>query len=525
MAKAYYLTDEERKLLQHFFTKQRQQLASWKPNADPMMEEHQEFLAPEVYIARTPNAGIPAMYEGQLTGTGTLAPTDDVPAYATCQIWKVSYPNLIKVTDLTRKVYNLFTEDIPGDSWILVARDKFGTWVATAPAPSSSSKILGYRYFCDGESPINRQVEYAYYEDGHFQFIRYTGVCCDCVDYPTVSTGTGSGTFDPGTGTGTLDDSYDTLCCQEVPTQLCMTFSGYTGECACWNGRVVNLTRPYYDELGNLIDKWHGEITQCESGPGHGALVTEFDLQCGSGGHPLPVIYSYCPGSTIALNWLLTTSLPGGGGGPSFCCSGSYTCDPFHLTFRTSTQGYGPWVSMNCGSNQPNAFITITEGPCTPVEGGAGVCQYRNDGDETVSSWTLLSDGCDGACLPGPAGIPALPLLGVPAGTILCTDCAGNNQVDCSGGSVDAGGDCDDVPATLYGSGAFGNLTFIWQSGLTWVSGDGDWTLTGGSSAGSWSLTHATYGEQVQLNSNGCADPIHFVFFYPSYGYVIIDEQ
>jgi hypothetical protein len=109
--------------------------------------------APEIYIARTPAAGIPAIVgefsytgtgtgscipgwagTGTGTGTGTWATDDDQPGYADCQVYRIiercGVPVVDHVSGLVKRVYNLSTSAIPGDTWIRIARDKWGSWLA-----------------------------------------------------------------------------------------------------------------------------------------------------------------------------------------------------------------------------------------------------------------------------------------------------------------------------------------------------------------------------------------------------------
>lgn len=98
--------------------------------------ESQDQMAPEIYLARTPAGGIPALDEGTTgtgtgTGTGTNNPTsDDIPGAALCDIYRVvnSGTSIIKVFTLKALVFNVCTFAVPEYTWITVYRDKFGTW-------------------------------------------------------------------------------------------------------------------------------------------------------------------------------------------------------------------------------------------------------------------------------------------------------------------------------------------------------------------------------------------------------------
>lgn len=118
----YTLTDDDRNIL-------RDLIADWKRRLrnQPRQEEvDEEQGTTEVYVARSPAAGIPALTED------IGASIADEPGYADCYIYRIvinaGIPELQPISNFFRRIYNLCTEDIPGDSWLIVARDKFGFW-------------------------------------------------------------------------------------------------------------------------------------------------------------------------------------------------------------------------------------------------------------------------------------------------------------------------------------------------------------------------------------------------------------
>lgn len=95
--------------------------------------------APDVYVTRTPADGIPA---NDTVGSGTSA--DDIPGYGTCKVYQLidppgtgtaedEVPYLMRVSQKTLTVYNVSDEDIAGDIWCIVIRDKYGRWIAVPP--------------------------------------------------------------------------------------------------------------------------------------------------------------------------------------------------------------------------------------------------------------------------------------------------------------------------------------------------------------------------------------------------------
>lgn len=111
-----------------------------QPVAGNAMRED-EYMAPEVYVARSPADGIVGLSEQ--AGTAFV----DLPGSATCTVYRIVVSGGVKelrpVTGLTRTIHNLSTIGVVGDSWILVARDKFGIWwVAEEPGTTPGHFIL-----------------------------------------------------------------------------------------------------------------------------------------------------------------------------------------------------------------------------------------------------------------------------------------------------------------------------------------------------------------------------------------------
>lgn len=89
--------------------------------------DHEEYPSPEVYVARTPEEGIPGFDSQTDSDIGTGA----FPHTAVCYIYKVDFRNgHMEYAGFTQIVTNLSAVDIEGDKWILTLRDKFGTWYA-----------------------------------------------------------------------------------------------------------------------------------------------------------------------------------------------------------------------------------------------------------------------------------------------------------------------------------------------------------------------------------------------------------
>lgn len=100
--------------------------------------------APEVYVVWVGPDGIPGLNDMGTTGTGTEAGTgtgsaqdDDEVGSAVCQVYRMRIENGARKMfgqNFTRRIHNLMTTAIPGTSWQLAVRDKFGTfWVVPIP--------------------------------------------------------------------------------------------------------------------------------------------------------------------------------------------------------------------------------------------------------------------------------------------------------------------------------------------------------------------------------------------------------
>lgn len=86
--------------------------------------------SPEVYIAKVPSDGIPAL---TLVGEAGTAGGNDQPGQADCDIYRIDIsvdpPELIGVDGLNKTVYNVYQNDIV-EPYVVIARSKFGRWLA-----------------------------------------------------------------------------------------------------------------------------------------------------------------------------------------------------------------------------------------------------------------------------------------------------------------------------------------------------------------------------------------------------------
>ncbi len=133
MADQFVLTEESAKILQRLLD----DYGRGRKNRPGLTFDSDDYNTPDVYVARTPGTGIPALRMDLDTGTGTRpigtasAFQGNTPGSAECNIYRVLYtsttPNLMPV-GITRAVLNLSTTAVAANSWVIVIRDKFGQW-------------------------------------------------------------------------------------------------------------------------------------------------------------------------------------------------------------------------------------------------------------------------------------------------------------------------------------------------------------------------------------------------------------
>jgi hypothetical protein len=133
MPTAFVLNEHDRAVLLELLRRARQ-VQGAPTGRLPAPEE--DLPAPEVYVGLTPAGGIPA-----LIGT---APAK--PGKAECQVYRVDTkptgPELEEVKNLVRDVHNLTGAALPGNDWVLLARDKWGTWFAVTGGGGAGAEVV-----------------------------------------------------------------------------------------------------------------------------------------------------------------------------------------------------------------------------------------------------------------------------------------------------------------------------------------------------------------------------------------------
>lgn len=131
----YGLTAADHEMLKHLIQQLRANPGILNTRNRPQIERERNTESSQVYVARTPTDGIPAVD----LNTGTSL--DDEPGEAECDIYQISrYSNPVTISPTAandRLVYNVSTSPIPGDTWIVIAKDAFGAWIALAGGGSS----------------------------------------------------------------------------------------------------------------------------------------------------------------------------------------------------------------------------------------------------------------------------------------------------------------------------------------------------------------------------------------------------
>lgn len=126
----HFLTDYDRKLLQEVvkrvntLPRNTTGRTSYVPDS-PYLDTNSR---PKTYAARTPPEGIPAL--GSLSIGTSSFPTEVEGAL--CQVFQVdNIDGTLRIVEENKPfVYNLSRSDIPGDKWVIVVGDDYGSWFA-----------------------------------------------------------------------------------------------------------------------------------------------------------------------------------------------------------------------------------------------------------------------------------------------------------------------------------------------------------------------------------------------------------
>src|SRR5690242_14079951 len=121
MADKFWLTDKDRQVIRDIVRKEAYRLKL--PRRDTVTDD---FFGPEIYVAKVPEAGIPGMTVAQGTGSPSSA-GDPVVSCVECDVYKYVDGNLLQ-GGFKYNVCNCNAAAVAGNTWLVIARDKFGTW-------------------------------------------------------------------------------------------------------------------------------------------------------------------------------------------------------------------------------------------------------------------------------------------------------------------------------------------------------------------------------------------------------------
>jgi hypothetical protein len=332
-----YLTDADKRVLREMVVEYRNRKVNTTGRTTPEDAKPQTTHA---YIARTPTCGI----RGRVGNT---------VGRADCAVYTV-INGVFQSVDVVLEVVNTSVEDITGDSFVPIAREKFGTWVATGSV---------YGTTCEDTFPVDGT------DTGTGSLGTGTG---------EAGTGdTGTGTFGTGTGGGGGVDPHtsgrscalaglrttDCLVAISGSQQLKLTYQG-----GRWNsipadyvpGTGSGTTTPgsyLLDYLGSSgpVEFWY------EAGKLHLSVGGLEMLDCGNGcfsggeltGHVEPAegtatvvpctggTFSVCVECTSCDEEVVGTSTSGTGGPPfgtgtgvvsTVCCAGRLLPNDLYMT-------------------------------------------------------------------------------------------------------------------------------------------------------------------------------------------------
>lgn len=144
MPEVNFLTDDDVAILRRLVRESRNTLVNGRTRGTAL---EQEQTTPEVYVIKTPVGGIPAI---ESLGTGDSG--TQVPGSAECDIYRLlDTAPLLYNCGFTKTIYNLSRQDLPEEQWLLVVRDKFGSWYAIPEKEESfvriDSSILENSYY------------------------------------------------------------------------------------------------------------------------------------------------------------------------------------------------------------------------------------------------------------------------------------------------------------------------------------------------------------------------------------------
>lgn len=196
MADKYYVLNErDRELMQRTISEVERLFKN--PRVPGFSYDDVDYRTPEVLIVLTPPEGIPFADYDNSTGTGSPTFENNLIYSAECTVYgpedTTDTEATLVETDRTITVYNISIDtDVPGDTWILAIKEKYGYWIAV-------SGFGGSEAIDDPGTGTGTAITGAYCD---LAAIRRT----DCI---SVSTDQGTIRLEYSGGIWTSDDVYD----------------------------------------------------------------------------------------------------------------------------------------------------------------------------------------------------------------------------------------------------------------------------------------------------------------------------
>ena len=227
MSKAYVLSEDDKKALSILNQLVKQGKLNITRGYEHGKVDHEEHQAPEIYVAKTPSAGIPAI-------------TQTNPGKADCEIYRLipaigsdGEADLEEVPNHEKTVYNISGIDIEGDVYVLVSKEKYGSWVVGPPGdagfwgrithktPGGGGEYTRYQFTRVHDSVDPRAITWLdgeltgiAFEVNNIDLPVYNGEVGTAADHPplivwlrkgenAIPGFTGTGTLPEVTGTGT----------------------------------------------------------------------------------------------------------------------------------------------------------------------------------------------------------------------------------------------------------------------------------------------------------------------------------
>lgn len=289
--------------------------------------DNEEMPSTDMYIARTPDTGIPGLTSAGSTGIG------DTPGKATCTIFKIDGNTELTddVTDYTQVIYNLNATPMDADAWILTMRDKYGSWYAlqtiqpTGIVTTGHARGPGWTAGLSDEdclelTVVSKTGKCLTIPDQTIILEAIDGITWNGLSLFTYSTGTGTVVFTrpDGSSLPTLKIDGQNLIYDSAGvdndgnhyiefsggTRLCGDVSGDSGHEACggntFNVRIVCIDCPTVPVDCCTLDRPEGIDTTLyvTLGGGYGSVTLTWDGTYWSGGSFVVTAGAECTAET-----------------------------------------------------------------------------------------------------------------------------------------------------------------------------------------------------------------------------------